>query len=243
MTWTLVILEQAWPLTMELRVIRRSWLNMSKSLTYLVFFGRFSINGGQNIFLSFSFLIVNSLSPGKRQIFSFDSSQSIEHHFDFPLLIAQSILWYLCRASNWERFGLHRPTTLFVFVDDLMTRSLRSCPLPLIPLSLTGRPAGGIEEGGRGGGVWASRHPRLETEPRGKGEGILPFMANTASKGEPFFSFRYIKREGISLVEVRKRVVKLHVNGRYRHVYIPYKIFHLFGFPSWKSSDPKITIL
>ena len=122
---------------MELRVIRRSWLNMSKSLTYLVFFGRFSINGGQNIFLSFSFLIVNSLSPGKRQIFSFDSSQSIEHHFDFPLLIAQSILWYLYRASNWERFGLHRPTTLFVFVDDLMTLSLRSCPLPIIPLCLS----------------------------------------------------------------------------------------------------------
>ena len=99
-------------------------------------------------------------------------------------------------------------------------------------MSLTGRPAGGIEEGGSGGGVWASRHPRLETEPRGKREGILPFMANTASKGVPFFSFRYIKREGISLVEVRKRVVKLHVNGRYGHVYIPYKMFHLFGFPS-----------
>lgn len=78
-----------------------------------MFLGRFSINGGQNIFLSFSFLIVNSLSPGKRKIFSFDSSQSIEHHFDFPL-IAQSILWYLYRASNWERFGLHRPTTFFV---------------------------------------------------------------------------------------------------------------------------------
>ena len=95
-------------------------------------------------------------------------------------------------------------------------------------MSLTGRPAGGMG----GGGVWASRHPRLETEPRGKGEGILPFMANTASKGVPFFSFRYIKREGISLVEVHKRVVKLHVNGRYRHVFIPYKIFYLFGFPS-----------
>ena len=113
MTWTLVILEQACR-PIDHGVIRRSWLNMSKSLTYLVFFGRFSINGGQNIFLSFSFLIVNSLSPRKRQIFSFDSSQSIEHHFDFPLLIAQSILWNLYRASNWERFGLHRPTTLFV---------------------------------------------------------------------------------------------------------------------------------
>ena len=27
--------------------------------------------------------------------------------------------------------------------------------------------------------------------------------------------------------------------GRYRHIFI-LKIFHLFGFPSWKSSDPKI---
>lgn len=76
-------------------------------------------------------------------------------------------------------------------------------------MSLTGRPAAGIEEGGRGGGIWASRHPRLETEPRGKGEGILPFMANTGSKGVPFFSFMSDKREGTSPVEVPKRVVKI----------------------------------
>lgn len=138
MTWTLVILEQAWPIDYGVTSYQTF---LTKSLTYLVFFGRFSINGGQNIFLSFSFLIVNSLSPGKRQIFSFDSSQSIEHHFDFPLLIAQSILWYLYRASNWERVWFTQanqgPTTLFVFVDDLMTRSLRSCPLPIIPLCLS----------------------------------------------------------------------------------------------------------
>ena len=24
------------------------------------------------------------------------------------------------------------------------------------------------------------------------------------------------------------------------HIFIPLKIFYLFGFPSWKSSDPKI---
>lgn len=140
---------------------------MSKSLTYLVFFGRFSINGGENIFLSFSFLIVNSLSPGKRQIFSFDSSQSIEHHFDFPLLIAQFILWYLYRAGNWERFGLHRPTTLFVC----------DRPLPIYPLCLSQDVQLGWvgRVGGRGGG-------------RGRVYSLLwPILAR---KGYLFFRFR-----------------------------------------------------
>ena len=31
-----------------------------------------------------------------------------------------------------------------------------------------------------------------------------------------------------------------YLNGRYRHIFNPPKIFHVFGFPSWKSSDPKI---
>ena len=31
-----------------------------------------------------------------------------------------------------------------------------------------------------------------------------------------------------------------YLNDRYRHPFIPLKFFHLFGFPSWKSSDPKI---
>ena len=52
-------------------------------------------------------------------------------------------------------------------------------------MSLTGRSAG---VGGGERGAW--RHPGLETEPRGEGEGILPFMANTGSKGVPFFRFR-----------------------------------------------------
>lgn len=147
-----------------------------------MFFGRFSINGGQNIFLSFSFLIVNSLSLGKRQIFSFDSSQSIEHHFDFPLLIAQSILWYLYRASNWERFGLHRPTTFFVCDRRFDLRRAWDHAVSLLsPYVSHGTPRWEWSRGGEGEG--ASRHSRLETEPRGEGEGILPFMANTGSKG------------------------------------------------------------
>ena len=156
---------------------------MSKSLTYLVFFGRFSINGGENIFLSFSFLIVNSLSPGKRQIFSFDSSQSIEHHFDFPLLIAQSILWYLYRAGNWERFGLHRPTTLFVC----------DRPLPIYPLCLSQDAQLGWVGGG--GGV-------------GRG-GYTPFYGQYWLERGTFFLDSGQNREGISLAEVRKRVVKI----------------------------------
>ena len=31
-----------------------------------------------------------------------------------------------------------------------------------------------------------------------------------------------------------------YLNGRYRHIFYPLNIFHLFGFPSLKSSDPKI---
>ena len=35
-------------------------------------------------------------------------------------------------------------------------------------------------------------------------------------------------------------LVDSFLNGRYRHIFIPSKFFHLYGFPSWKSSDPKI---
>ena len=35
-------------------------------------------------------------------------------------------------------------------------------------------------------------------------------------------------------------IIFQYLNRRYRHIFVPKKTFHLFGFPSWKSSDPKI---
>ena len=144
-----------------------------------MFFGRFSINGGQNIFLSFSFLIVNSLSPGKRQIFSFDSSQSIEHHFDFPLLIAQSILWYLYRASNWKRVWF--------------TQGNQGQPLCTLP--------GAHLNDATKWSIYDLIYAQL-----GRGGGYTPFYGLYGLERGTFFQLQVHKSEGISLVEVRKRV-------------------------------------
>ena len=160
MTWTLVILEQAWPIDYGVTSYQ-TFLTKYVQITHL--FGvlwAFFYQRRTKYFPELQFPDRQQFVAGKEANFLFRFLSVYRTPFWFSLTDCPVHPLILIPREQLGKVWFTQANHLVRVWS----------PSPYLPfMSLTGRPAG---VGGKGG--W-------------EGEGILPFMANTGSKGVPFF--------------------------------------------------------